>query len=128
MTAQVPAIRLEVRLEGVPRLHVVADSCRDELRLRDWLRTSPVLAQIGAVLESLPDTLDETDEAGWTTAILAPLEHVQSRGSRDWLATCPICRRHALAVHDRGGGRVLVTCFHGCAVDTIRAALERAAA
>jgi hypothetical protein len=57
-----PTLVIEVPLEGAPRIRLdVLDEC-EEARLRDWLRSSLVLARVAHdAIELLNELLDEEE-------------------------------------------------------------------
>jgi hypothetical protein len=59
--AGTPRVELVLPLEGIPIVYVLANTFEDELRLRSWLRRSPVLGQALAALDGLLDELDDID-------------------------------------------------------------------
>jgi hypothetical protein len=58
-----PTLVVEVPLEGVHCLILLADPFEDELRLRQWLRRSSALEVARLALSCLLDNLDRIDEA-----------------------------------------------------------------
>ena len=56
-----PALIVELELDQTGRIFLAADSHKDELRLRGWLRRSNAFRHLPTLLERLLDDLDEID-------------------------------------------------------------------
>jgi hypothetical protein len=57
-----PRLVIVIPLEEHGRIVLDCETHEDELRLRAWLRRSPVFERLPAVLARLLDDLDEIDE------------------------------------------------------------------